>query len=44
MGKLMFQWFYWHLLLPGRDIPGIPSRMSMAGKHPVEPATPQRKA
>ena len=32
----MFQWFYWHLLLPGRDIPGIPSQMSMAGKHPVD--------
>ena len=23
MGKLMFQWVYWHVLLPGRDIPGI---------------------
>ena len=22
LGKLMFQWFYWHALLPGRDIPG----------------------
>jgi sulfide:quinone oxidoreductase len=32
MGKLMFQWFYWHVLLPGRDIPGIPTQMSMAGK------------
>jgi sulfide:quinone oxidoreductase len=32
MGKLMFQWFYWHVLLPGRDIPGISTRMSMAGK------------
>ena len=34
MGKLMFQWFYWHVLLPGRDIPGIPTQMSMAGKRP----------
>jgi sulfide:quinone oxidoreductase len=33
MGKLLFQWFYWHVLLPGRDIPGIPTQMSMAGKH-----------
>jgi sulfide:quinone oxidoreductase len=33
LGKLMFQWFYWHVLLPGRDIPGIPTQMSMAGKH-----------
>ena len=32
MGKLLFQWFYWHVLLPGRDIPGISTRMSMAGK------------
>jgi sulfide:quinone oxidoreductase len=32
MGKLMFQWFYWHVLLPGRDLPGIPTKMSMAGK------------
>ena len=23
----MFQWFYWHALLPGRDIPGITSDM-----------------
>ena len=22
LGKLMFQWLYWHSLLPGRDIPG----------------------
>ena len=44
IGKLMFQWFYWHLLLPGRDIPGIPSQMSMAGKHPVEPTTPPPEA
>jgi sulfide:quinone oxidoreductase len=33
LGKLMFQWFYWHVLLPGRDIPGIHAGMSMAGKH-----------
>jgi sulfide:quinone oxidoreductase len=32
LGKLMFQWFYWHALLPGRDIPGVPPEMSMAGK------------
>ena len=34
LGKLMFQWFYWHVLLPGRDLPGIPTQMSMAGKRP----------
>ena len=32
MGKLMFQWFYWHALLPGRDIPGIGHDMPTAGK------------
>lgn len=33
LGKLMFQWFYWHALLPGRDIPGITADMPVAGKH-----------
>jgi sulfide:quinone oxidoreductase len=33
LGKLMFQWFYWHSLLPGRDIPGIGADMPTAGKH-----------
>jgi sulfide:quinone oxidoreductase len=32
LGKLMFQSLYWHALLPGRDIPGITTEMSMAGK------------
>ena len=32
LGKLMFQWVYWHGLLPGRDIPGISSAMPTAGK------------
>ncbi|MEZ5180053.1 MAG: FAD/NAD(P)-binding oxidoreductase [Acidimicrobiales bacterium] len=32
LGKLMFQWFYWHALLPGRDIPGVGSHMPEAGK------------
>ncbi|MEZ5237869.1 MAG: FAD/NAD(P)-binding oxidoreductase [Microthrixaceae bacterium] len=32
LGKLMFQWFYWHALLPGRDIPGIGADMPRAGK------------
>ena len=26
----MFQWMYWHVLLPGRDIPGISPQMQMA--------------
>jgi sulfide:quinone oxidoreductase len=33
LGKLMFQWFYWHSLLPGRDIPGVRADMPIAGKH-----------
>ena len=37
LGKLMFQWFYWHSLLPGRDIPGIDSAMPEHGKN-REPA------
>lgn len=37
LGKLMFQWFYWHALLPGREIPGIGPAMSMTGKK--QPAT-----
>jgi sulfide:quinone oxidoreductase len=32
LGKLMFEWVYWHVLLPGREIPGIPTTMSTAGK------------
>ncbi len=37
LGKLMFQSLYWHALLPGRDVPGITTEMSMAGKsHPSE--------
>lgn len=35
LGKLMFQSFYWHGLLPGRDIPGIGHDMPTSGKHPV---------
>ena len=32
MGKLMFQWFYWHALLQGRDVPGIGAEMPESGK------------
>ena len=36
LGKLMFPWIYWHVLLPGRDIPGISPEMPAKGKelHP----------
>ena len=33
LGKLMFAWFYWHSLLPGRDVPGLTAAMPTAGKH-----------
>ena len=36
LGKLMFQWFYWHGLLPGRDVPGISSAMPSSGKIPAD--------
>ena len=41
LGKLMFQWFYWHTLLPGRDIPGMGSDMTLHGKiqQPVKNGT-----
>ena len=32
LGKRMFEPFYWHGLLPGRDLPGIASAMPHAGK------------
>jgi sulfide:quinone oxidoreductase len=32
LAKLAFQPLYWHLLLPGRDIPGVGAQMSTAGK------------
>jgi sulfide:quinone oxidoreductase len=32
MGKLAFQPLYWHMLLPGREIPGIEPEFSLAGK------------
>jgi len=38
LGKLAFQWFYWHMLLPGRDIPGIGADMPLAGKRLGAPA------
>jgi sulfide:quinone oxidoreductase len=35
LGKLAFEPLYWHVLLPGREIPGVSARMSMAGKQQV---------
>jgi sulfide:quinone oxidoreductase len=36
LGKLLFQPFYWHGLLPGREMPGIGALMPTAGKHAAE--------
>ena len=33
LGKLAFSWLYWHMLLPGRDIPAVPAAMPLAGKN-----------
>jgi sulfide:quinone oxidoreductase len=33
LGKLAFQWMYWHSLLPGRDLPFVKSHMPRAGKN-----------
>ncbi len=38
-GKLMFQWIYWHALLPGRPLPGLGPTMPTAGKERPEAAT-----
>jgi sulfide:quinone oxidoreductase len=38
LGKLAFGWLYWHVLLPGREIPAVRSRMPEAGKR-LPPAT-----
>ena len=35
LGKLAFQWVYWHALLPGREIPGIGPAMPTAGKEGI---------
>ncbi len=36
MGKLAFKWIYWNLLITGRHIPFIESKMQTAGKE-IEP-------
>jgi sulfide:quinone oxidoreductase len=41
LGKLAFQWAYWHALLPGREIPGIGPDMPRWGKQ--MPAAHARK-
>ncbi len=33
LGKLAFQWLYWHVLLPGRELPLVGPAMPTAGKN-----------
>ena len=33
LGKLAFQWAYWHAVLPGYDVPLVGPRMPRSGKH-----------
>jgi sulfide:quinone oxidoreductase len=44
VGKLAFSWLYWHMLLPGRNVPGVPASMPATGKRllPSVAATPRR--
>ena len=44
LGKRMFQWFYWHGLLPGRDVPGIASDMPRSGKRGLAHTPPSPAA
>jgi sulfide:quinone oxidoreductase len=41
LGKLAFRWIYWHVLLPGHDIPAVGARMSMRGKRTLSAAPRQ---
>jgi sulfide:quinone oxidoreductase len=38
LGKLAFEWVYWHALLPGRELPAIGPAMPTAGKRRVATA------
>lgn len=38
LGKLAFRWVYWHMLLPGHDIPLVSPKMTMRGKRPSRAA------
>ena len=39
LGKLAFEQMYWHVLLPGHDIPLVGSKMPSAGKHRLSVTT-----
>src|SRR5207248_11196341 len=42
LGKLAFQWVYWHALLPGREIPGIGPRCRPPARS-RPPSTPEQR-
>lgn len=39
LAKLGFEWFYWHVLLPGHDLPGLGSSMPTRGKPALAAST-----
>jgi sulfide:quinone oxidoreductase len=41
LGKLAFESLYWHVLLPGRAMPGISAQMQLAGKE-LDAIAPER--
>jgi sulfide:quinone oxidoreductase len=46
LAKLAFQPIYWHVLLPGHDLPGIPAQMRTGSRHdetltPSQPGGPR---
>ena len=42
MAKLAFQWIYWHVLLPGRDMPGVSAQLRLAGKNTALTQSPSK--
>jgi hypothetical protein len=40
MAKLLFQSLYWHVLLPGHDVPGIGSQLRPTATHVTEGDAP----
>lgn len=39
IAKLAFEWIYWHMLLPGRELPGVSASFQLAGKDTPTAAT-----
>lgn len=43
LGKAAFEWMYWHLLLPGRGVPGAGGELSLAGKRIPADRIPEKQ-